>query len=174
MGHEPCLLPATGSGKKDYRQRPAPFPGGKGSLRGWVPGSVQDLPDRWFGSGTETGRGSWEARPPGVKPQWGGSNTNEATASQLRLRPLSDTWVGHKHRQLELGTGWHSRLRHGKGAGSAPGSLQGTGPKPLQEHCRGRAMWPGTEAVWGWARLTHTILSYLAKAHVFKVQRLDQ
>lgn len=35
-------------------------------------------------------------------------------------------------------------------------------------------MWSETEAVWGWACLTHTVLSYLAKADVFKVQRLDQ
>lgn len=42
------------------------------------------------------GRGSWEARPPGVNPHWGGSNIREATVSQLGLRPLSNT-LGHKH-----------------------------------------------------------------------------
>lgn len=43
-----------------------------------------------------TGRGSWEARPPGVNPHWGGSNIREATVSQLELWPLSNT-LGHKH-----------------------------------------------------------------------------
>lgn len=41
-----------------------------------------------------TRRGSWEARPPGMNPHWGGSNTNEATASYFRLRPLSNNLVG--------------------------------------------------------------------------------
>lgn len=42
------------------------------------------------------GRGSWEARPPGVNPHWGGSNIREATVSQLGLWPLSNT-LGHEH-----------------------------------------------------------------------------
>lgn len=57
--------------------------GVKEALEAGVPGNTQDLPDRWSGSGTETGRASWEARPPGVNPHWGGSNTDEATVSHF-------------------------------------------------------------------------------------------
>lgn len=82
------------------------FPWGvKEALEAGVPGSTQDLPDRWSGSGTETGRASWEARPPGVNPQWGGSNTDEATVSHFQLRPLSNTLVGAQTPTTGVGEG---------------------------------------------------------------------
>lgn len=149
------------------RQTPFLSLGVKEALEAGVPGSVQDLPDRW------SGRGSWEARPPGVNPHWGGSNTNEATVSQLRLRPLSNTLVGAQIPTTGVGEGVALQAQTWEGGWLDPGSLQGTGPKLLQVHCRGSHVARNRGSL-GWACLTHTLLSYLAKALVFKVQRLDQ
>lgn len=52
-----------------------------------------------------------------------------------------------KHQQLELGRGWHSRLRHGKGVGLTLAVCRAQVQSPSK--CTAEAvMWPGTEAVW--------------------------
>lgn len=97
-GVSPVSSQLQGLGTGD-RQTPFLSLGVKEALEAGVPGSVQDLPDRW------SGRGSWEARPPGVNPHWGGSNTKEATVSQLRLGPLSNTLVGAQIPTTGVGEG---------------------------------------------------------------------
>lgn len=114
------------------------------ALEAGVPGSVQDLPDRWSGSGTGTGRGSWEARPPRVNSHWGGSNISEATVSQLALRPLSNTLVGART-LTTTGVGERVTLQAQAWEGGWPGPWQFAGhrsktsPGPLwrQSHVAG-------------------------------------
>lgn len=78
--------------------------GVKEALEAGVPRSVQDLPDREFGSGTDRERelGGQASRG---EPTLGRKEHSEAAGSRLRLRPLSNTLVGAQTPTTGVGEG---------------------------------------------------------------------